>query len=455
MSEHDLEKLLGGFAADTLTPEEKRSLYTTALQDQQLFNALADEQALKELLSNPDVRRRLLTSLEEQRASATGSSFSWLDWLRRPAGLAFAGGLTAAALAVVLGVRIYQDSLQQAAQSVETEVAKPAAPLLPAPPVSQPPSPRHAEPEIKTKEAAGPSKDMAKKDGLLDRTTKREQLVPPAQQEQRVSDGPHDRIAQQTGQEGPDKKANAPVSVLSKSAEEVTSTAGQKLAARSTQPATMAESLRMEAPAISARALFYTAQAVRQNTGRMAQESERAIKPLAESAQQANRLERKPEGLSRPLGLRYSFVVREADGQEREVDIVTASKVIEPTFLILEANQDAYLQIWRTVGSSTMQLEWPEKETGETSLKLPVGQRQYIALPTKSGSYTLMVRLSRVPFGPITRQEASLFDRPSPTQLQEPITSSNQTGSQERATYVVNQNPCTGAHVTVEITFSR
>lgn len=49
MSEHDLEKLLGGFAADTLTPEEKQTFYTAALQDQQLFNTLADEQALKEL----------------------------------------------------------------------------------------------------------------------------------------------------------------------------------------------------------------------------------------------------------------------------------------------------------------------------------------------------------------------------------------------------------------------
>jgi hypothetical protein len=440
MPEHDFETLLGGFAADTLTQEEKRLLYAAALQDQQLFNVLANEQALKELLSNPDVRRRLLASLEQQRDSAAGRSLSWLDWFRRPAGLAFAGGLTAAALAVVLGVRIYQDSLQQAAQSVETEVAEPPSPLLPAPPASQPSSPRHAEPEIKTKEAAGPSKDMGKKDGLLDRTTKREQLVPPGQQ---------------TGQEGPDKKVNAPVSMLSKSAEEVTTTAGQKLAARSTQPATMAESLRMEAPGISARALFYAAQAVQQNLGRMAQEGERAMKPLAESAQQANRLERKLEDLSRPLGLRCSLVVREADGQEREVDIVTASNVRGPIFLALEANQQAYLQVWKQVGSSTMQLEWPEKETGETSLKLSVGQRQYIALSTETGSYTLMVRLSRVPFGPITRQEASLFDRPSPTQLQEAITPNNQTGSQERATYAVNQNPSTGAYITVEITFSR
>ena len=101
MSEHDLEKLLGGFAADTLTPEEKQTLYTAALQDQQLFNALADEQALKELLSDQDVRRRLLASLEQKSASGARGSQSWLDWFRRPSGLAFAGGLAADRKSVV------------------------------------------------------------------------------------------------------------------------------------------------------------------------------------------------------------------------------------------------------------------------------------------------------------------------------------------------------------------
>src|SRR5258705_12084379 len=106
MSEHDLEKLLGGFAADTLTSEEKQSLFTAALQDQQLFNALADEQALKELLADPDVRRRLLASLQEQKsASGAGGSLSWLGWFRRPASLPLTGGLWAAALPVVLGPR--------------------------------------------------------------------------------------------------------------------------------------------------------------------------------------------------------------------------------------------------------------------------------------------------------------------------------------------------------------
>ena len=40
MSEHDLEKLLGGFAADTLTVEEKQQLYRAALHDQPI--AVAD-----------------------------------------------------------------------------------------------------------------------------------------------------------------------------------------------------------------------------------------------------------------------------------------------------------------------------------------------------------------------------------------------------------------------------
>ena len=420
MSEHDLEKLLGGFAANTLTPEEKQSLYAAALQDQQLFNALADEQGLKELLSNPDVRLRLLASLEQKRALDTRDPFSWLDWFRRPAGLAFTGGLTAAALAVVLGIRIYQDSLQQSAQSVETEVAKPKSPPVPPSPASQPPSGKIAEPQINTKEAAGPSKDMGKKDGLLDKTTKREQPAPPAPQEQRESDIPYDSITQQ-----------------------------------------------MEAPTVSARALFYAALAGPQSQGKIAPENEQAMKPLADSVPQANRLERKLEGFSqrgeaadrvaqpRPLGLRYSFVVRGADGQERGVDIVTASKGVQLIFLTLEANQDAYLQIWRTVGSSTAQLQLPEKETGQMSLKITAGQRKYIQLPMDRAPATLTARLSLVPFGPIIRQGTARFDLPPIHQLQESITERNQTDSQERATYVVNQDSSTSAQITADIILGR
>ena len=423
MSEHDLEKMLGGFSADTLTPEEKQTLYTAALQDQQLFNALADEQALKELLADPDVRRRLLASLEQKSASGASGSLSWLDWFRRPAGLAFAGGLAAAALAVVLGIRIYQDSLRQAAQSVATEEVKSAMP-------------QSIEPRAKAKENVAPAIDLPKKDALIDKLAKRERSAPPLSKNERASDVARDSLKQHSEQDEVRREAEAPVAATG-------------------------------TPALSARALFYGGEPGRVDTRSMAKEREQTTKPLAESAPQANRLERPLEGLSqlgkaagtaaqlRPLGLRYSIIVRGTDGQEREVDAAMASKSIQPVFLTVEANQDAYLQVWKTVGSSTPQLLWPEKATGQISLKITAGQRQHIPLPMESGPVTLTARLSRVPSEPITRQETAMFDRLSPNQLQESIMPRGTAGSQERATYVVNQDPATTAQIAVDMTLDR
>ena len=465
MPEHDLEKLLGGFAADTLTAEERKLLYTAALNDQQLFNTLADEQALKELLADPAVRRRLLVSLKQKNATDAGGSLSWLDWFRRPAGLAFAGGLSAAALAVVLGVRIYQDSLRQAAQSVATEEVRPAIPQA-------------VEPQTKAKENVAPSIDLPKKDTLIDKLAKPERSAPPPMKKERASDVALDSLKQRSEQDEVRREADAPVTALSKSAEEGASATDQKLAASAARPSSTPEPKQIQTPAggriaatvtpaLSARTLFYGGEPGRADARAMAKEQEQAMKPLAESAPQAKRLERKPEGLLqlgkaagtaaqlKPLGLRYSFIVRGSDGQEREVDAATASKSIQPVFLTVETNQDVYLQVWQTVGSSTPRLLLPEKETGQISLKIAAGQRQYIPLPTDSGRVTLTARLSRVPFGPITRQEAAMPDRLSPNQLQESFTASNPTGLKEQAIYIVNQDPSPTAQLTVEIPLGR
>ena len=42
MPQRDIEKLLGGYATDTLTEEERKELFAAALRDQSLFNALAE-----------------------------------------------------------------------------------------------------------------------------------------------------------------------------------------------------------------------------------------------------------------------------------------------------------------------------------------------------------------------------------------------------------------------------
>lgn len=100
MRHEEIEKLLGGYATGTLTAQERKLLFEAALADQALFNALADEQALKELLDNPHARRRLLTALRVQasRPSALGRL---RQWLQPPAVRMVAGGIAVAVLAVI------------------------------------------------------------------------------------------------------------------------------------------------------------------------------------------------------------------------------------------------------------------------------------------------------------------------------------------------------------------
>jgi len=118
MKREEAKKLIGGYATGTLTPEEQQSLYTAALQDQELFNALADEEAVRELLAQPAFRERLLAALAPDRP---GLVERFGAWIMRPVPM---GGLAAAMagiLAAVLLLRAPVEAPRELAQ------AKPAA----------------------------------------------------------------------------------------------------------------------------------------------------------------------------------------------------------------------------------------------------------------------------------------------------------------------------------------
>ena len=63
MRRREAEKLLGGHAAGILTEAEKQVLFAAALAHQEVFDALVDEEALRELLADPQARQRLLAAL--------------------------------------------------------------------------------------------------------------------------------------------------------------------------------------------------------------------------------------------------------------------------------------------------------------------------------------------------------------------------------------------------------
>src|SRR5437764_354761 len=102
MRDAQIERLLGGYATDTLTESERQQLFEAALDDQELFNALQDEHALRELLQDTGSRRMLLQAAREHRSEPAPS------WGRARFSHAWAWGLAgcaaaAGALVFILG----------------------------------------------------------------------------------------------------------------------------------------------------------------------------------------------------------------------------------------------------------------------------------------------------------------------------------------------------------------
>jgi hypothetical protein len=65
MKREQLENLLGGYAAGTLTPAERDALFAAAIEDQELFDSLVREEPLRELMANSEARSELLAALDD------------------------------------------------------------------------------------------------------------------------------------------------------------------------------------------------------------------------------------------------------------------------------------------------------------------------------------------------------------------------------------------------------
>ncbi len=153
MKRAEAEKLLGGYATGTLTEAERRALFKGALADQELFNALADEEALRELLADPQVRRRLVAALAEREA---GWWERLLGWWQRPWAWGVAGSMAVAALLVVMLLPVYQTTKRPVVQHVAQGPAEIAGKVVPAPPLAPPPAaavPRRRPVETRTESA--------------------------------------------------------------------------------------------------------------------------------------------------------------------------------------------------------------------------------------------------------------------------------------------------------------
>ena len=474
MRDHDLDKLLGGFAADTLTPEEQARLYSAALADQQLFDALADEQALKELLADPAVRRRLLQELRQANTPDTGNTATWLDWFRRPSGLAWAGGLAATVVAVVLGTKIYEDSLKHAAPLVATEETRPSAPPEHTPSSSQQNSSPRSDLPIEATPFEAPKEQAAKSEASLDRVMKREQAPTPASREQQTSDSSSSR-ENRLGKQDRSVSQSVPLSDESGMVAPPPSPSPHKKQIRETPTSSalshtpLSTPSRLEEPAAiapitGARALFYGYTDLLTTSDMQEAKQEQPLASMAESAPQTSKRKRTDTMLPQlgsitettpsttPLGLRYSFLIQEPDGRSREVSPSIASHHRGPILLTVESNQEVSLQLWVTRASQPPQRLLPQKDDAQPSLKLSTGRRTSVSLPPVTQPATIIARISRLAVTPNFDQALSLMTRQTPDMVQESVTVGADRPQQENATYVVNHDTSMN-QLTVSIPF--
>ena len=132
MTRDDIHKLIAGYATGTLNETERQALFAAALDDQELFDELAREQELKELLEEPGVRQRLIASLEPaRRASFLGKWRKPWPWMAAAATVA----------AIILGVY-----LTQPPEPKRLAVFLPPPPIFPAQPPPFVPTPPENSP---------------------------------------------------------------------------------------------------------------------------------------------------------------------------------------------------------------------------------------------------------------------------------------------------------------------
>ena len=134
MKREEIRGLLGGYATGSLSDAERRALFEAALDDQELFDELAREQALKELVETPGAKQRLLAAVSPKPWWR-----QWWVWY----------GSAATAVAVAAGIVLLMQPAPKPVEVAEVQAPQtpPAPQPAPPPAAAQPPAARKAAPE--------------------------------------------------------------------------------------------------------------------------------------------------------------------------------------------------------------------------------------------------------------------------------------------------------------------
>jgi len=382
MSREDIARLLGGYATGTLTPEEQQALFAAALEDQTLFDELAREQALRDVLREPAARGQLLAALEERPR--------WYrrlgPWMMRPA------ALTAAAACLVLGAMAIWRPWRgnEAAKPAVIATALPReAPPIPSPSaVAEQKTPALSAERARARAMTPPASravPAAKKQLLVAQETAPAAEAHRADEPVAASGAAMPPAASPAPP--PPKAASQPIvadtSIAGRDASELTkimpgvggAPGSGNAAVRGALSADRLQTAVATAPGGDARQRYYAAMAFAE------------VKAQAETQSVRARAQAQAPGSQPPLGIKWGILRREANGEFAIVNAedLRAGDTVE---LRLTSNQSCGLSVFDNASGKLLPLFTKQVEAGET-VDTP------LLTPGEKGSRELVVELWR------------------------------------------------------------
>ncbi len=335
--DNDVEKLLGGFATNSLTDQERTKLFEAALTNQRLFDALADEQALKELLDDPRSRRLLVQALKEKQSEVTwlGKLQGWFQqpWYQQPSSWAVTGGAVVALLAVTVVVHLVELPTQVPQLTTDANPPVASAPDSPSPPKSGDQFPgRKLDPAIPLKERTQSPPEQPKSNVTIPADPMKKEevpaLAPAAPPEKKQQE-------QYAGLEQPPPEPSQHKS-LSGAGDADKPEANKMTADKQQVPERKAK--------------------LREDVRRSSPMAGRAVTP-----------EDTMKTESPSLNIRYSVLREESEGTYSTVDAATTFQAGDRVRLALEPRDSGYLYVLTRGPTGDVKILFPSDETGETA----------------------------------------------------------------------------------------